>query len=897
MQNKQTITQTQLDQVVQRFGNNISDIYPLSPMQQGMLFHSLYEPGSGVYFEQIHCGLKGQPDIDAFHQAWQYLIDRHTILRTAFWHETNTPLQVVCKTVELPRQSPDWRDYSQEEQRGRLERLLKDERGRGFDLGKAPLMRLQLIRETDIQSRLVWHFHHILLDGWSLPILLGEWFEAYSALAAGGTLDFPPGRPYRAYISWLGHQDREKAKSYWLEQLQGFSAPTPLPVLAAQKHDKTPGFMEVTLTLEGQAGQQLKDFCRQHRLTINTLVQGAWAALLSRYSGETDIVFGVTTSGREIPVTGIDKMVGLFINTLPLRVKMGNNDILSRLKTIQRQLQQNNQYAYTPLTDIQNCSDVPNGVSMFDTIVVFENYPLDETFKEKSPNPLLQPADFETIEYTNYPITLAVIPGREFHFKLTYDGNRFQQESIERMLAHLSRLLEGMTAHPDRAWHRLPMLTQNELRQLQDWNETGTKGMPDRTPALLSAGTPGTIVDLFQAQVEKTPDNIAVSFEDRQLSYRELNRKANQLAHYLLTLDVNAGPVQGPGSTPVGICVRRSLEMAVGILGILKTGGAYLPLDPDSPRSRLQFMLEDSSASVLLSQSHLLEGLSVSTGKVVCLDYDGEAIAEGSGENPAPQCGPGDPAYVIYTSGSTGKPKGVIISHASIHNHINSSIIRYQIESGDKVLQFTSFNFDASLEQILETWCSGARLVLLRTNQLEAKPLINILHKEQITITDFPPAYWRQLLNEADNSSFETLKCLILGGDALASELARQTHGILSKNTTLLNAYGPTEATITASLFEVTETFQATGTDDITPIGQPTVNTRIYILDANQNLTPPGIPGELCIAGPGLAGGYLNPPKLTPYRFIKKDFSHGQTRTNTDKTNTDKRGHVFYKTG
>ncbi|MCP5051172.1 MAG: non-ribosomal peptide synthetase, partial [bacterium] len=242
MKVKQTITQTQLDRVVKHFGKDIADIYPLSPLQQGMLFHNLYEPGSGIYFEQIHCGLKGQLDIKAFGQAWQHLIDRHTILRTGFWHETDTPLQVVKKTVQLPWQTLDWREFTETERRDRLHDLLTAERSRGFEPDKAPLMRVQVIRETDSQSRLVWHFHHILLDGWSLPILLGEWFEAYSALATGGTLDFPPGRPYRAYISWLGHQDREKAKSYWLEQLQGFSAPTPLPVLPAQKHDKTPGF-------------------------------------------------------------------------------------------------------------------------------------------------------------------------------------------------------------------------------------------------------------------------------------------------------------------------------------------------------------------------------------------------------------------------------------------------------------------------------------------------------------------------------------------------------------------------------------------------------------------------------------------------------------------------------
>jgi amino acid adenylation domain-containing protein/non-ribosomal peptide synthase protein (TIGR01720 family) len=830
------LKQTQLDQLAKQYGNQIADIYPLSPMQQGILFHSLYTPESGIYFEQFHFRLTGQLNLQAFRQAWQYLVDHHTILRTAFWHQTDMPLQLVYKTAQLSWQTLDWRELSEAECQSQLQNLLTTERRNGFDLNKAPLMRLQLIRETDLKYRLVWHFHHLLLDGWSLPILFTELFEAYSAFVAEQMPRLPPSSPYRLYIAWL-NQQQSTAKSYWQQQLQGFSAPTPM----RQDRQAEALYQEFTLTLEVQLSQQLKHFSRQHRLTLNTLVQGAWAALLSRYSGEHDVVFGVTTSGRQLPIIGIDRMLGLFINTLPLRVVIANNDILSTLQTIQQRQQQNNQHAQTTLAEIQNWSEVPNGISLFDTLVVFENYPVDDKLKDKTG--VLQITDIQSIEYTNYPITLVVRPGHSLHFKLSYDSNSFQSETIERMLAHLSRLLEGLvTSEPGQSWHQLPLLTEAEQQQLHAWNQTETDYPVSKT-----------IVDLFQAQVEKTPNHIAVVFEEQALSYQALNTKANQLAHYLMTLGVGA-------ETLVGICVERSLEMAIGLLGILKAGGAYVPLDPDYPPERLQFMLEDSKVKVLLSQSHLQESLPVSTAFVIYLDSDWKQIAASSGENLARQSGPSNLVYVIYTSGSTGVPKGVMVEHSALVNLLSDMSSRLELTSTDKLLALTTLSFDIAALELYLPLITGSQIILINRNTANnGETLVQKLAEAQITIMQATPATWKLLLQSGWHQL--TPLTILCGGEALPRQLGQT---LLKNSQQLWNVYGPTETTIWSSIHNVTQSPEKPQL-----VGSPIANTQIYILDANHNPTPLGIPGELCIGGQGLARGYLNRPELTKEKFIE----------------------------
>ncbi|MGA9381385.1 MAG: condensation domain-containing protein, partial [Phormidium sp.] len=614
----------------------------------------LYAPNSGVYFEQITCTLTGNIDLVAFEQAWQQVIAHHSIFRTAIvWGSLPQPVQVVLQQVELKINIDDWRELSTQEQEQELQVFLDSDRQQDFHFSQAPLMRLHLIQFNDNTYEFVWSHHHILLDGWSLPLVFQDLLNCYQAIAQETSFNYQPSRNYRHYIAWLEQQDKSQAQAYWREKLQGFSAPTPLmvdkPLLNRDKGYVSYGEQEISLSEAATAAAV--SFIREHQLTLNNLVSAAWALLLSRYSQETDVVFGATVSGRPPAIAGVESMVGLFINTLPMRVQLSSNtELLDLLQDLQAQLVESEQFSYSSLVEIQGLSDVPRGTALFDSILVFENYPVDRAVIKD--NGSFSFSNFRGIEQTNYPLTVAVVPGEQLLLKVSYHANRFEHDSITRMLGHFQTLIKSIVENPRQPIWQLPILKAAEQQQLLvEWNDTQTDYPIDKC-----------LHQLFEAQAEKTPDAIAVTFENQQLTYAQLNSRANQLAHYLRSLGVGADVL-------VGICAKRSLEMVVGLLGILKAGGAYLPLDPEYPQDRLKFMLTDAQVSTLLTQQPLLEKLNVTQENLICLDTDWSEISQWSQENPITGVQPENLAYIIYTSGSTGQPKGVMLCHRNICNH------------------------------------------------------------------------------------------------------------------------------------------------------------------------------------------------------------------------------------
>jgi hypothetical protein len=568
---------------------NIEAIYPLSPMQQGMLFHSLYAPESGVYLELLSCTLQGNLDVGAFERAWQRVIDRHPILRSAFaWKSLDNMVQVVQRQTAAPLVVEDWRTAPPVEQERRLEERLRAERVNSFDLSKAPLMRLILLRLADDVHHFIWAHHHILLDGWSLPLVLQEVFALYEADRGGYSLELPPARPFRDYIAWLQQQDLAAAAAFWRRELAGFSAPTPLIVdqPIPKISDAPPDTGNATYALletrlPEPATIALQTLARQHRLTLNTLLQGAWAILLSRYSGEEDVLFGATVAGRPPEIDGVDQMVGLFINTLPVRVQVPSEAPLGVwLQQLQVKQSEQRQYEYSPLVQIQEWSDVPPGAPLFNSLLVFENFPVNESLREQRGS--LQIDNISSAESTNYPLTVVAGPGQELTLKIGYDRRRCDADMITRMLGHLRTLLEGFTTGLDRPLADLALLTAEERAQIAARNATAAAFPHNRC-----------VHELFAEQAARTPDAIALIFEDQRLTYAELDRRANQLAQYLRKRGV------GP-ETLVGVCLERSLEMIIAVLGALKAGGAFLPLDPTYPPERLAFMLADAQPAVVL---------------------------------------------------------------------------------------------------------------------------------------------------------------------------------------------------------------------------------------------------------------------------------------------------------
>ena len=842
----------------------ISTIYPLSPMQQGMLFHSLYAPESGVYFEQMTMDLTGNIDVTAFEAAWQKVVDRYSILRTFFVLENRqTPLQIVLKQVLLPWQNLDWRELDCQEQEQQLEQLLQTQREQGFDFNQAPLMNCILVRLGDNNYKFIWSHHHILMDGWCLPIIFKDVLGFYEAQIQGVSYQLPKPRPYSDYIAWLNSQDKSAAIDFWQQYLQGFTAPTPLVVdktISQSKHNSK-DYHEIDCVLSAEKSQKLAAIAQQNRCTLSTIVQAAWSLLLSRYSDDDDVVFGVTVSGRPT-ISGVEDMVGLFINTLPLRIKVHSEEqLISWLQEIQESMVKLQQYSYTPLVDIQANSQVNGGTPLFESIVVFENYPIDSSLLNQEYS--LQLSNIEGFEKTNYPLTVVAVPGDELSIKISYDTARFAQDTIERMLAHLQNILDSIVENPLQKVGNLSLMSDWERHQLLvEWNDTAYYYPQDKC-----------IHELFEEQVEKTPDAIAVVFEQEQLTYQQLNQRANQLAHHLQSLGVKPEVL-------VGICVEPSIEMVVGLLGILKAGGTYVPLDPNYPQERLSYMLEDSGVGVLVTQSQLLESVPENNARLVCLDSDWGAIEQQSQGNLDIGVNSANLAYVIYTSGSTGKPKGVLVDHYALVNHCLNIQSIYQLVPSDRVLQFSSLSFDPSLEQIFVPLTIGAGVVVRGEKLWDANQFKENIEKYSITVVNLPPAYWQQLVQQWLNcpqlAPKDKPRLIIIGGDAMPPETVQFWQKTSLASARLLNAYGPTETTITSTVFEVNYAADFKKLPKNIPIGRPIANTQIYILDSHLQPVPVGVPGELYIGGDGLARGYLNRPQLTSEKFILNPFDNSQ---------------------
>lgn len=841
--------------------DTVDDTYPLSPMQQGMIFHSLYANHSGVEIEQLIYTLHEDLSVGTFRRAWQQVIDRHPALRTSFrWGGLEEPVQQVHTLAEPEWLAEDWRGQTPEEQEQRLSEYLKTDRQRGFTLTESSLNRFAIFCIGDMDYQFVWTFHHAILDGRSFVLVLKEVFGCYEALVNGEPVLLPQPRPYRDYITWLAEQIMTEAEAFWRTMLKGFTAPTPLVV---KRNDatiipETPEYTEQETHLSESVTTALKTLAQENGVTLNNFVQGAWALLLSIYSSEEDVVFGVTRACRRSTFAGADSVIGPFINTLPMRLSvLGDAVLMDWLQGIRRQHVAVRQYEHTPLMKIQEWGETPRGVSLFDTILVFENYELGSYLRSLGES--WSNREYQLLEQTNYPLALSAWAGTELLLKLAYHQRDFDDTTIRKMLGHLRMLLEGFAANPHQRLSEYQILTPDEYEQIVcKWNDTKAAYPADCT-----------IHQLFEAQVLKTPEAIAVSFADEQLTYQELNCRANHLAHHLHKLGVQNDKL-------VAICMKRSPEMIVGILGILKAGGAYVPLDPAYPQERLSVMLNDAQPTVLLTQQRFLNKLSATEAQVICIDSDWQEIAKESRENPEPTATADTLAYVIYTSGSTGKPKGVMIEHRSLVNFSVAAGVEYGISASDRVLQFASISFDASAEEIYPALTRGATLVLRNEAMLTSISMfLEVCREWEISILDLPTAYWHELaerLGAKDIKLPPSLRLVIIGGERVLPERQAKWRRVIRDRVRLVNTYGPTEATVVATICDLTDRTAPAEVLPDAPIGRAVPNVQTYILDRYLRPLPVGVPGELHIGGVGLARGYLNQPEQTAKRFISNPF-------------------------
>lgn len=832
-----------------------TDTYPLSPMQQGMLFHYVSEQNSGVDIEQIIFSLPEDLNIQAFRSAWEQVVSRHAVLRTSFrWEKLAEPLQDVHQEVSFPYIEKDWSGLSNTDQAKELDHYFQTDRQLGFDLSKAPNLRLMVARLAEGMYKCVWTFHHILLDGRSFPIVLNEVFAIYNALCRGVEVELPQPRPFKDYIDWLQQQDWSKSEAFWRDKLTGFKVPNNLQTIRLRKASDVPAPAkgDQELKVPEHLTSALKAFAAETGVTLNHLVLGAWSMLLSRNTGEEDIVFGTTRACRRSTVSGADSIVGILINTVPFRISIPPDQSLAAwLKGIRDQIFAVRQHESTPLINIQKWSEIQGRKTLFDSLVMFDHAQLDTSMilsGEAGPF-----RDFELKEDVGFPLVLQVYGEDRLLLKIQYSTVAYDDATVTRMLGHLQTLLAGMLTGADMPIGNLPMLTAPEKQQLLfDWNDNSKE-----YPSNLS------VQQIFEQQAARKPEAVALTCSGQSLTYRQLNARSNRLARELRTLGV------GP-DVLVGICMERSNDLVIGLLAIIKAGGAYLPIDLAYPADRLAFMLADANAPVLLTQSKLTKDLPATAAKVLCVDdLLEQPEAPGDDENPPATAGPDHLAYVIYTSGTTGKPKGSCITHRNVTRLFSATEHWYHFNHQDVWSLFHSYAFDFSVWEIWGALLYGGRLVVvpyLVSRSPEA--FYELLAEEHVTVLNQTPSAFRMLIHAEETAAAPrelSLRYVIFGGEALEMQSLRpwfDRHG--DQQPQLVNMYGITETTVHV-------TYRPLSKDDLnfgSVIGVPIPDLQVYILDSQRQPVPIGVPGEMYVGGAGLARGYLGRPELTAERFI-----------------------------
>ncbi len=834
-----------------------SDNLPLSFAQQRLWFLNQLEPDSPFYNIFAALSLNGVLNVAALEQSFNEIIQRHEILRTTFNVVNGEPIQIINPQQKLTIKLIDLTALPAQKRETEALQLVNKEAGQPFDLATGLLVRSTLLCLDEAEHILLFTMHHIVSDGWSTDILVREVATLYECYCNGKPSPLPE-LPihYADYALWqrksLQGEMLATQIDYWKQQL-GDSLPVlELPTDRPRPHVQSYQGAVQSFQLPKDVTVALKTLSQQEGCTLFMTLLAGFKVLLYRYTGTRDIVVGSPIANRDH--TELEGLIGFFVNTLVLLTNLSDNptfrELLCRVREVTLGAYDHQDLPFDLLVEELKPQRDLSHTPLFQVMFVLQNAPMSTM---ELSGLTLQALQSESTT-AKFDLTLLMEETDSgIRGALEYNTDLFDAATIARMAEHLQRLLAGIVANPEQQIAQLPLLTANEQHQLLAWNHTQAEYTLNKC-----------IYELFEEQVEKTPDAVAVVFADRQLTYQELNTKANQLTHYLQKLNVSS-------DTLVGICIERSLEMVVGLLGILKAGGAYVPLDPAYPAERLAFMLADADVSVLLTQKHLQDGLPQTSAQIVCLDQDWDTVAQHSNDNPNSAVQPENLAYVIYTSGSTGQPKGVMIPHRALCNHMLWMQSEFPLTTSDRVLQKTPFSFDASVWEFYAPLLTGGRLIVAQPGGHQDNAyLLDLIAQQQVSIVQFVPSQLRSLLTEQKIYNCHSWRRVFCGGEALAIDLQTSFFSILP-NVELCNLYGPTEATIDTVYWRC----QPEDEQRVVPIGKAIANTQIYLLDSYLQPVPIGVPGEIYIGGAGLARGYLNRPDLTAEKFIANPFLSG----------------------
>ncbi|MEM8961818.1 MAG: amino acid adenylation domain-containing protein [Acidobacteriota bacterium] len=826
---------------------NVDDVYALSPIQQGLLVHVLEADGGGVYVDQLVATVSNL-DVEAFRAAWSTLVQRHAVLRTAFlWDGLDEPLQVVRSRVELPWNEVDWRRRDVEEA---WQARLEADRATSFVLEEAPLARMMLARVDDTTWRWLFTFHHLILDGWSARLLLGELGEIYTARRRSEPLELASPFAYRDYVAFLAARASEDtaAETFWRDTLAGFDSPTRLDAFSpAGGHA---GWTRREHTLDQASTEALVECARRHRLTLATVLQGAWALVLATYARTDDVVFGVTTAGRPAELDGVEGGVGLFINSLPFRsVLQPEATLVEWLSGVQRSSMALRRFETTPLARIQKWSELAREDELFDHLLVIENAP-DAVQREDSELVL---NGLDIFERSHYDFAVLVLPGERLELLAVHDLGRFDVPFVDRVLRHFARLLEVFPPQANTPIGEMSWIDAADRERLLTTWQSPPLATSDHSSVygLITASVP----------VGEQDQHLAVICGNVSLSYAELFSRSRRLARILRQRGV------APDAR-VGLLIERSIDMVIGMVGILEAGGAYVPLDIAYPAAHLRDVLDDAEIEVVVSRREHVDRLGGIDATLVDLDTFAADEAPLVDESVPHGVGLENLAYVIYTSGSSGRPKGVMVTHANL---IASTLARFSVYDRpvDRFLLLSSFAFDSSVAGIFWTLASGGTLVLPPVGgEHDLDVLGDLIDRHAVTHTLCLPALWRLALDELPSSVLSNLDVAVVAGEACPAEVVRR-HEETLPGTRLYNEYGPTEATVWATAHELTvDDLESGGGGDRVSIGRPIPGLRVYVLDPRGRLLPPGVAGEIYLAGAGIARGYWRRPELDAERFV-----------------------------
>ncbi|QHG18506.1 non-ribosomal peptide synthetase [Nostoc sp. ATCC 53789] len=838
-----------------------SGYLPASFAQERVYFIQEVAPESAAYQAQVTLRFTGKLDVSALEQCLSEIVRRHEIFRTTFPAIDGRLFQVIHPASPLKLTVVDLQTFPEFEQEAESQRLFDAEVQKPFYLNQLPLVRWLLLKLSDQNHLLIHIEHHMVHDGWSFNnVFLNEFLELYQAFCLGNPsplpeLTFQFGDYAHWQREWVKSQEAEAQLAYWQQQLSGSPPLLELPSDRPRPAEQTYNGAQVRVELPISLCESLRVLSRQEGITLFMTTLAAFLVILHRYTRQDDLCVGTAVANRRMRET--EQLIGMIVNNLVLRTDLSGNptfrELLDRVRQVSLEAFANEDLPFDKVVEvlkpIRNLSYNP----LFQVMFSFHDSPRpDLTLPELNITTNVALSN----KSTKFDLDVVLIPqhGRDKGISVIWEYNTdlFDAATIQQMAEQYQTLLVGIVDNPEQRVSELPLLTQTQQQLLVEWNQTH-RDYPSQQ----------CVHDLFAAQVELTPDAVAIQQEGQQLTYRELSDRANQLAHHLQSLGVKP-------ETLVGICVERSPEMIIALLGILKAGGAYIPLDPAYPEERLADILEDTQLSILLTQERFQGKVPNYAGKTICLDRDWEIIAQHSTANPITNVQLHNLAYIIYTSGSTGKPKGVMIEQRSLINFVITATHEYGINAGDNILQFASICFDTSIEEILPCLLVGATLVL-RTEQMlhSSDEFWRCCREWQLTVLDLPTAYWHQLVAELtpeDSRIPESIRIVIIGGEEVQLEKVKHWHSSVAHfwhPPQLLNSYGPTEATVIATLDCLTPSASSVS------IGRPIKNVQVYVLDKYLQPVPIGVPGELHIGGAGLARGYWQRTELTAEKFIQ----------------------------